>query len=206
MSISEEYWKNADIYKLGEHWNYNQKLSYDVQKIIPHVRRYNTIADIGCGEAKVTRILNKIFNFNLIYLYDINESCLFRTLLNTPLNFRGETGNLNEKIPQEIKDSEMILWLGGINYIFNDRKLKEILSSLNNIIIRSCCYKEQTYINKYSKELKSNYEVLYRTKDEIKTILSSVFKSVKYERLYPNYLESKFGGIQYLFVGENKIC
>jgi hypothetical protein len=205
MSVSEEFWKNANLYDLGIKWKYKQKLSYDIQRIIPHIRKYNNIADIMCGEASVVKILNDIFTFESVYLCDINESVLFRTLLNTPLNFRGEVCNLNEGIPIEVQESDCCLWLGGINYVVNSSDVLNILSRLNNVIIRTCCYEEQTYINKYSEELGSNYETLYRTKEDIMSMMNKVFKRVKYERLYPNKLESKFGGIQYLFVGENRI-
>lgn len=205
MSVSEEFWKKANLYELGIKWKYHQKLSYDVQRIIPHIRKYDNIADIMCGEAKVARVLNDIFIFESVYLCDINEMVLFRTLLDTPLNFRGEVCNLNERIPLEVQSADCCLWLGGINYVINTNSVHNIFDKINNIIIRTCCYEEETYIDKYSEELGSEYETLYRTKEDIIDMLSDHFKRVKYERLYPNKLESKFGGIQYLFVGENRI-
>jgi hypothetical protein len=205
MTIAEEFWKQADLLKLSKHWNYQQKLSFDIQKIIPHIRYYKNVSDIACGEALVVKILNQIFQFESVYLCDINENILWKTLLETPLNFKGEVCNLNDRIPQEVVNSEMVLWLGGINFVFEDYKLIEILKQFNNVIIRACCYPERNYIKTFSKELNANYEILYRTKEFILEILKSIYKSVKCERIYPKYLESRFGGIQYLFVGEKNI-
>lgn len=204
MTVSEEFWKQADLKALAEHWNYKEKLSYDVQKIIPHIRRYKNVADIACGEAKVVQILDQILSFDAVYLCDINEMVLFKTLIQTPLSFKGEICNLNERVPEEVIQSDIVLWLGGLTYIIDNLRLNEILSSFQNIIIRTTCYDKDLYINKYSEELLSQYEVYYRTKDYIVDCLNKYYNKVKVERLYPNRLESKFGGIQYLFVGENK--
>lgn len=204
MSVSEEFWKNADLQKLGEHWNYKQRLSYDIQKILPHIRRYKNVADIACGEAKVIINLNNILDFESIYLYDINEMVVFKTLISTPLNFNGEHGNLNEYIPSEVTDTDMVTWLGGITYIVDDDRAEEIICSMKNIIIRTTCYDEEIYVNKFSDDFNTNYEAKYRTKNKILSWLNKYFNSVKYEKIYPKSLETKYGGITYLFVGENR--
>lgn len=203
MTTAEDFWKHVDMKKLAEYWNYQKRLSYDVQKLIPHIRHYQNIADVGCGNAQITTAIDHILHFDSIFLTDINEYNLFKTLIGLDLRYGGQACNINNFIPQEVYNAECVLLLGVIIYIIDNVRLKEILSSLKSVIIRVPCYKEQIYINKYSEELEANYEALYRTKDDIISILHSIFNIVKCEKIYPKNLETHKRCTTYLFVGRN---
>jgi hypothetical protein len=110
MTTAETFWKNKTIEEyevLAEKWGSNQRLSYDIQKIIPHVRNTKTLIDPACGNGRIIKILNNIFNFEKVYVTDINDRLAFHTALSSPLNVEQCLPcNLNESLPKEINNSD----------------------------------------------------------------------------------------------------
>jgi 2-polyprenyl-3-methyl-5-hydroxy-6-metoxy-1,4-benzoquinol methylase len=209
MNVAESFWSNKSIdeYKqLATTWGSTQRLSYDIQKIIPHVRHSKRIIDLACGDGKIVNILNNIFNFEKIYINDINPTIAFNTALNSPLNVEQCVScNLNERLPKEIEDSDTVLILGVLIYILDNQRITEILNQLKDktVIIRTSCAEEERYINSYSEEFKEQYEAKYRTINWFLNQIKSTHTVVKHERLYPKEIDSKYSTIQYLIVGKN---
>ena len=71
-----------------------ERLSYDVQHVIPHIRGCNKVCELGAAHGMMSIILDSIFHFDEITLIDINEQLSFLSLISTPLNFNGYVGDI----------------------------------------------------------------------------------------------------------------
>jgi hypothetical protein len=148
-----------------------QRLSYDVQKILPHIRNSKNVLIIGCGDQPLGAILNDIIGFNKLYLTDIDEMNVFHQVLNAPLNTEGYKCDLNTYIPSEIDKVDTVI-------LYEIKISIDTLESLYKII--DLC-KNKTLI------IKAGLETLLTFGSEI----NKTFKVFKSERLYPKILDNE---------------
>ena len=158
----------------------NQRFSYDIQKMIPHLRNTKVLCNMGCEEGGHLKVLNQILNLNKIYITDVDPMKVFKVLMDTPLNFEGYHYDFNVETPPEVWHSDTILCLNIFNTLVKARTKQLLDQLLNKTVIIKESVEDSWILN----ELQSRFEV------------------VKYEALYPKIIEVE-GLKTYLFVARN---
>jgi hypothetical protein len=177
MTNTEAFWSEMSVKEYREFQeknNFKRKLSYDIQKIIPHTRQTSHLHDLCCGLSEHSIILNAIMGYDKVTISDINNLLVFNVLMNTPLNYEGYNYNLNEHTPRDATKADTILWLDAMHLI-NPERVEELFREFKNKVL---IIKDKFLLNKDNK-----IDLL----DKLKRL----FNTIKYERLYPNELNSE---------------
>lgn len=149
------------------------RISFEIQKILPHLRKTKKILNINCGDGKLISLLNNILEFEYVFVTDPDQMCVFKTVMSTPsLNFGGYHYTVLDEIP-ELTNVDTVLYNGIIRY-----------SDLNK-------YKNKIFIQKWALD----EEILNEHQEKLK----KTFSYVKKERLYPRILEDDLRNT-YLFI------
>lgn len=188
MTEAKKFWKEADFDKLGRIWNYDKKLPYEMEIIEKCLNFFgsSSIWDAACGDGRIAKAING----RVVFCSDL----------------RGETGirhDLDDGIPDWLPlKVDTVLLLGVIQFL-TDESLLSLLEKLKgrNIIIRTACDDENTYINRYSDELSCRYESLYRSLESVKNMLCLSHDIFWIKSVYPEQLESVYGTRQYILSG-----
>jgi hypothetical protein len=185
METALEFWKKADIIKLGNKWNYKEKLPYEIYSLIPHLMGSGGIWDAAKGDGRILDALSGIFKKIPMWGTDL------------------ATWDLNEGIPGNLPEWVDTVLLMGVVQFLEDFKLHELFQKLNKhkIIVRSACHPESVYINRFSDELQTKYESYYRSLLNLTDMIKETHTVTYQDRVYPPHLESKYGTTQYLLVG-----
>lgn len=202
--MPNSFWKSRTIEELKVMENskvYSQRLSYDIQKLIPHLRYSKHVCEFSCGLGRHIKILDQIYSFNEVFVTDINEMAVFNVLMDTPLNFSGYHFDLTKQIPSDVDKADTILWLNSVQYITDDPTLGTIFSELRGkkLVAIVQCSPDYSDRDEHSDVYGKDYKVRYRPYGWINKKLNQFYDSVKSERIYPNSLENSMGYQHWLF-------
>ena len=202
--VARNFWKNREKYP--DYPYVLKRRLMDVTHIAPLVQSARSILDIGCADGYMLVALREFTDISKFYAYDLSEN-----LLNILKNKWGTYRFLETKAIDILSVSafppvDVTLSLGSFPYIFDDSKLRYVISQIqsNLLIVRTPCSvtTEREVVNKYSEDLGETYASVYRTVDEYVNILAECYDVKGIFRAYPDEIESKYGTKQYFFVCE----
>lgn len=206
MTVASDFWRNKtkiEYDRLYDIFNWKQRLSYDIQKILPHIRESKKICDLCCGDGTKIKILDSIMGFDEVFVTDINQHLIFDTLITTPDHFYGEVADIRISIPSPLFQCDTVIWLGGMNYIYGEN-IENLIKEIKPIklVATVSCFERPKYICEMSNEIGEKFESSYPTVEWVMDLLKSQYDIVTHERMYPNSLEGKYGNKTFMFIGK----
>ena len=202
--VAYNFWTSKEKYPDYPH--VLKRRLIDVAHVAPLVQDAQSVLDIGCADGYMLVALREFTKISKFYAYDLSEN-LLTLLRNKWGNYRFLETKATDLLSVSIFPSvDVTLSLGAFPYIFNDDKLRSMVSRIqsNCFIVRTPCSTdtERIVINKYSEDLGEQYASVYRTVDEYVNVLAEYYNVEDIFRAYPDEIESKYGTKQYFFVCE----
>ena len=172
---------------------------YEIKYLLPKITKATSLLDLACGDgALITRLAEKT-KIKELYAFDFSET-LIKNITN-PL--------VKTRIYNVLKDDEPLpatdvtVCAGLLPFIFSDKEVIKVFDKIKSqkLFLRAPCSikDESILVDKFSKDLNSNYASLYRTVPQVEKLLSEFFTVEKITRIYPDEIESNFGTKQFYF-------
>jgi trans-aconitate methyltransferase len=206
--VSRNFWKNQDYYP--QYGDVIKKRRLHETKFLTDwiwKNKITSLSDIGCGNGSSVTMLQELTDIGKFYCYDISEGMLNK------IDTRGvrqaiiETHQIDLcNIEQDFLPTDLTTVLG-VNMYLTDEQVISLMSKIQSktVILRDPTSETREEINKYSKDLGSEYSAVYRTVDEYAELYSKAgYHITSAFRAYPDEIESKFGTMQFFFTCEKK--
>jgi hypothetical protein len=190
MKQAKTFWQKQTKYPNYD--NIKERRLYELNYLVPKLKGMNSLLDLGCGDGALIKCLRELTHIKKYYAYDYAKGLL--------KDIPAITKYYDCNEPKQLPKTDITILAVVLQFMEEDKidnLLKRIKSDI--VYIRSSCANKELRINTYSKQLKSNYESIYRTKKKTIEIISRHFKVKEVKRIYPNILESKYGHKQYVF-------
>ena len=193
-----KFWNSLPIYP-----KYNAPIGlrrdYEVKYLLPKLKDATSILDLACGDgALITRLAEKT-EIKELYAYDFSET-LIKNITN-PLIKTRIYNVLKDDNPLPVTD--ITICAGLLPFIFSDREVIKVFDKIKSqkLFLRTPCSlkNDSILVDKFSKDLNSNYASLYRTVQQVEKLLSEFFTVEKVVRIFPDSIESNYGTKQFYF-------
>lgn len=193
METAINFWRNADIGKLAKHWKYKEKTPYDIMAVLPHVVESKGIWDVAAGDNRIVLTLSVIMPDMHMMSSDIS-----------PKVDGVKEWNIGNGVPIWMPNCvDTVLLLGVIQYM-DDAALEFALLKLKGfkVVVKTPCPVQDIHVCKPSDEMGGTYESYYRSASTVMRMVCKNHNISHMGTVYPDHLESKYGSIQRMFVGE----
>jgi len=201
-SFWEERTKISDP-RIATHFKHDDTHIYDLKFIRQFANQDSSVLDLGCGTGCHTNILRD--TVKSIKAVDKFES--FLSFVTTAKNVSTQKSDILDYEDSNLYD--IILLFGVMNY-FSDKeasliykKCKKLLKPKGSLLVKHACgANEDILVDKFSKEMNTNYYALYRHVKKEQQLLSEFF-TVKIIDIYPDELNPWDNTHFYAFVCTN---
>ena len=190
--VSKDFWTSRTTYP-----KFASKIRrfHEINYLIPRLEGVTSLVDVGCGSGELLDLLLRLTDIESYIGLDISTNLL--ELVDKRVN----TYLYDMESGQSLPDSDVTLFSGVIQYVFDDKLLEKLLNSVRSdkIIIRTSCTNESNdlLVSKYSQELGADYASNYRTLDNTLKLVAKHFTITETDRVYPDHLDSKFNSTQF---------
>lgn len=180
----------------------------DLNYVAQRTRSLNSILDLGCGDGSLLLSLREVTQIRKFYGYDISNN-----LLNMLKNKWGDSPGLTVKetdfLCDNLPEVDATTSLGSFSYVFEDQQLHDVLNNVNSslLIVRASCTlkKENELIKTFSQDLGAEYASIYRTVNNLISILNEHFIVSEVDRAYPDEIESKYDTKHFFFLCKRSV-
>jgi trans-aconitate methyltransferase len=201
--IQNNFWKNKKDYP--KQWLDPRRIYKDILTLLPLVSITNakTVRDISCGLGNHGQAILAVFPELQFQFYDYNIYYV------NELICKWESSNvyvsqLDISQPFDFTiNSDFDYCLGSLHYIIDDGAIQYFLrKTADTLLIRVPCSMGQSKIevDKYSKELKSNYRATYRTINKYVDMMKEKYNYVDFDFAFNKSIDSKYGTRQIYFL------
>jgi SAM-dependent methyltransferase len=195
------FWTNREEYPNYPHAL--QRRLIDANYVTKRTRLLNSILDLGCGDGSLLLSLREFTQISKFYGYDISKN-LLNMLINKWGNCPGLTVKETDFLYDTLPEVAVTTSFGSFSYVFEDEQLHVLLKNVNSslLIVRASCTlkKENELIKTFSEDIGAEYASIYRTVNNLISILSEHFIVSEVDRAYPDEIESKYGTKHFFFV------
>lgn len=193
--VAQNFWKECQEYP-GFPYQKERRL-LEIEYLVPRVRTYNSLLDIGCGDGTLIHNLMNLTHIKHFHGCDISEGMLQR--VHPSVN----TMVYDCCSPTELPQTDVTLLGAVLLYVFEDSTIEKLLSFIRSetLFVRMVCTlkEEDELVNVYSKELGRPYAARYLTIPHTLQLLEKFYTVKDVRRIYPDEIESKFGTKQFYF-------
>jgi SAM-dependent methyltransferase len=198
---ANKFWTNREEYPNYPH--VLQRRLVDVNYVAQRTRSLNSILDLGCGDGSLLLSLREFTQISKFYGYDISKN-LLSILINKWGNYPGLTVKETDFLCDALPEADVTTSLGSFSYVFEDEQLHALLKNVNSrlLIVRASCTlkNENELVKTFSENLGAEYAAIYRTENNLISILSEHFIVSEVTRAYSDEIESEFDTRHFFFV------
>jgi SAM-dependent methyltransferase len=207
-TIADDFWRSRREYPPYDH--VEARHNEDKNNIDREIRRYlngqNSLSfcEIGCGKGEMVEHFWRNYNISRGYAYDLNPTWIQELTARGFPNWLFEESDISRR-SAPFPETDVCISNGVFIYIFDDQDVTAVLSKIRSklVLLRLPCSlePEDTWINKKSEQLKSQYAARYRKPSTFLSLGENAgLQLLKVARAWPDEIESQFGTRQFLFV------
>jgi len=176
--------------QIATHFREDDSIKFDFELVRRFCNPKTRILDLGAGTCTLDRLLAP-FVKEIVAVDFIRE---FFDKQQLPPNIKTVVSDIKDF--ESIKEFDIVLLFGVLNYFFDDHELISFYKKINNFLSKKGIFiikhqvgkYETVLIDKLSEEINSHYMAIYRQLDLEVSLLKSIFKKVEIVDIYPDYL------------------
>lgn len=189
---ARRFWTRQTHYP--EYGTIKRRRLHELNTLAPMLDGVRSVLDVGCGDGALLRCLAEVTDVEELAGCDYAPTLAAKA----PGFFKWDaTGDVS------LPECEFVTCCGVIPFLFDDadvlRLLRHIKAAAPQAYFRAPCSMGDKPIEvaSYSEKLGEDYFSLYRTPEQLRKLINSVFRVVDSGRSYPDEIESEFGTRQF---------